>query len=86
MARGSIGFYAQFVPQSGPRRKYRSLIQFRFAGALWMLGLVVLAILAYAIVKPFHLFGNWFDAAVLLSFIVLLLAFRWQSRRKGKAA
>jgi len=56
------------------------------ARALWILGLVFLAILAYAIVKPLHLFGNWFDAAVLLSFIVLLLAFRWQSRGKGKGS
>jgi len=55
-------------------------------GALWIVSLIVMTAIAYAIVKPFHIFGNWFDAAALLSFIVLLLAFRWQSRRKGKAA
>jgi hypothetical protein len=51
-------------------------------GAVGIFGLIVAIMLVYAIVKPFHIFGNWFDAAMLLGFIVLLLAFR---RVKGKA-
>jgi len=55
-------------------------------GAVGIFGLMIAIMLAYAILKPFHIFGYWFDAAALLGFIVLLLAFRWQRRVNGKAA